>query len=503
MVIRTRGILGLVILLIVAVWLSLAVSSVEVRTRRPDPAGLEIPPGYRVTVVLSGLDSPADIAFDDQDTMYVAENERAVGDVGRVRRVTASGEDQTLVSGLSSPVTGVTRHQGRLYLAHRGKVSVWENGVLRDVVDELPSLGDYGNGKIVFGPDGKMYFGQGTATNSGVVGLDNAWLKENPKVRDLPAAPVNLKGANFATDNPLPPEKGQSKSATARTGAFLPFGTPCTPGMRVAGAAKPNGAIMRCEEDGSRLETVAWGLRNPAAVGFSSDGRLWTVNGGMSERGSRPITGAPDEFHEVKIGTWYGWPDFVAGEPVTKEEFKPITGPSVSALLAVHPSSNPPRPFTRFPSQAGPGGFDFSPGGRFGFAGDAFVALGGLKGARVVRVDLKTGQVHDFARNRNRGLEEGRTSEGFANPRAARFGPDGSLFVVDGGLRWRGDNESDLVPGTGVVWRISATNADSVPDEFFPRVPALGLDKVALGLVIGFGLGLLVSRQPFGKRRRR
>lgn len=42
------------------------------------------------------------------------------------------------------------------------------DGSKQDVLTGLPSWGDHHNNRVVFGPDGYMYFGQGTATNSGV-----------------------------------------------------------------------------------------------------------------------------------------------------------------------------------------------------------------------------------------------------------------------------------------------------------------------------------------------
>lgn len=47
------------------------------------------------------------------------------------------------------------------------------DGTKEDIISGLPSQGDHHNIQVIFGRDGKMYFGQGTATNSGVVGLDN------------------------------------------------------------------------------------------------------------------------------------------------------------------------------------------------------------------------------------------------------------------------------------------------------------------------------------------
>jgi glucose/arabinose dehydrogenase len=43
------------------------------------------------------------------------------------------------------------------------------DGSNQDVITELPSFGDHHNNRVIFGPDGKMYIGQGMVTNSGVV----------------------------------------------------------------------------------------------------------------------------------------------------------------------------------------------------------------------------------------------------------------------------------------------------------------------------------------------
>jgi hypothetical protein len=71
--------------------------------------------------------------------------------------------------------------------------------------------------------DGYIYFGQGTATNSAVVGEDNhqfGWLGRNPDFHDIPCRDITLAGANYTTKNVL--KEGSGEDVT--TGAFLPFG---------------------------------------------------------------------------------------------------------------------------------------------------------------------------------------------------------------------------------------------------------------------------------------
>jgi hypothetical protein len=136
------------------------------------------------------------------------------------------------------------------------------------------------------GPDGKLYFGQGTATNSGVVGLDNAypfvWLLLHPDVHDVPAHDMHLTGESFLTpqaNNVLSRQgnlisfwrdvtyavtsvfnRNKNKSMLVRTRAFQPFGEKK---RDVKGNVKASGAILRMNTDGSGLEVYAWGLRNP------------------------------------------------------------------------------------------------------------------------------------------------------------------------------------------------------------------------------------------------
>jgi glucose/arabinose dehydrogenase len=260
---------------------------------------------------------------------------------------------------------------------------------------------------------------------------------------------------------------------------------------------------MRANPDGTELEVLAWGLHNPTGVAFSPEGRLWVTNRGMSEKGSRPIANAPDEFHEIVFGSWYGWPDFAGGEPVSRARFAPEVGAAPRLLMASHPVPSPPQPFAAFASKAGPGRFDFSPGGEFGFKGQAFIALKGSGASKVVRLDLQTGRVHDFVRNGPGKPGTGSPADVLVNLRAARFGPDGDLYLVDAGPVRRGADDSEPVPGGGTIWRIRLAETEPGVEDLFPEVPGLGLDKIALGLVIGVAIGALLARAPLKRRRRR
>lgn len=179
------------------------------RVPPPDVRAAQVPSGYHIEVVLANLTYPTSVEFDDAGTMYIAEGGYIYGDdvaPARILRVPLKGKVETVAEHLNGPVTDLLWHDKRLFISHRGKISVLEAGNVRDLVTGLPSLGDHHNNQLAVGPDGKLYFGQGTATNSGVVGLDNfkmGWLAKYPEVHDVPAKDIRLHRQAFETPDPL------------------------------------------------------------------------------------------------------------------------------------------------------------------------------------------------------------------------------------------------------------------------------------------------------------
>lgn len=444
--------------------------------RDVDPADVAVPPGYQVEVVATGLTFPTGITFDDDGRPVVVESGYAYGEVflePRLLRVGAGGAQHELARGAGGPWTGVTHHEGAFFVAagdvlDEGKIlRVDPDGSVTPIVTGLPSRGDHHTNGPVIGPDGWLYFAQGTATNSGVVGEDNVkfgWVERSRGFHDIPGQDIVLRGINFTSGDPL----GEAGAATLTTGAFLPLGTPSAEGQVIEGRTKCTGSILRVRPDGGEAELVAWGFRNPFGLAFSPGGRLYATDNGYDDRGSRPVWGAPDLLWAVEAGAWYGWPDFVGDQPVTREGFQPPGKDAPGFVLAEHPGE-PPRPVAHFAVHASANGFDFSRGAAFGHEGEAFVAQFGDQaptvgkvlapvGCRVVRVNVETGEVEDFAVNRGR--QAGPASKvggrGLERPVAARFSPDGAaLYVVDFGVLLEGPAGTKPQPWTGVVWRIT------------------------------------------------
>ena len=444
--------------------------------RRVDAAAVAVPEGYRIEAVASGLTFPTGIAFDERGQPYVVESGYSYGEVvlvPRIVRINPDGTSTEVARGENPPWNGLEYRDGAFFVAG-GTISpgrvlrVGMDGRSSVLVDGLPTVGDHHANGPVLGPDGQLYWGMGTATNSGVVGVDSydfGWLKRYPQFHDVPCRDVTLEGRNFTTPNPLT----DADDDRATTGAYSPFGTPSTPGQVVRGQVPCTGAILRVSPSGGTPELVAWGLRNPFGLAWSPDGALYVTENQYDDRGSRPVFGTGDLLWRIQPGTWYGWPDYFGGRPLTREDwFRPPGGPAPGFVMRNHP--NPaPAPIVQFGVHAAATGIDFSRSAAFGYVDEAFVTEFGDMvpgvgkslnpvGFKVVRVDVRNGTLQDFAVNR--GATNGPASllghGGLERPVALRFSPDGqSLYLVDFGVMTMRGKTPVPHPGTGVVWRIT------------------------------------------------
>lgn len=443
-------------------------SQIELLDQQPAPAGPAdwwLADGFRLEKILGDLVFPTSVEFDQQGRLYVLEggfSYPTAAAVARVLRLDAGGPVE-IARDFRGPATSLTWHAGAFYIAEGGHPAqvtrLRPDGTERSVlIRDLHTGGDHFTTELVFGPDGAMYFGVGTATNSVVVGLDNlmTWGTIRPRFHDVPARDLMLRGINFQV--PVPTGR---PGETRTTGAFKPLGEPSRPGEIIRGELRANGVIYRANPDGSALTVYADGLRNPFGLGFDPRGRLHAIDQGTDVRGARPIANDWDPLWQIRWQGWHGWPDFASGLPVTHPRFKPEGMPAPEFLIARHPPLAG-QPLARLTPHAGSGKFTFAPGGAFGYAGQMFIAQHGdlspltqplpeHHGFRVVRLNPATGQAADFYVNR-------RPGQGIAGPErpiALRFAPDGSaLYILDFGLLQTFPMTMVPKAGTGALWRV-------------------------------------------------
>lgn len=470
---------------------------------------VEYPTGFELRPYVTNLTGPTAIAFDIEGSLLIAEGGMD-GSEPRVSGFKADGKRFNIyppdrkvplyfVQGgfrMYGPIGGMIVHQGRIFISHRdssgmGVITALDyEGHPTTIVADLPAQGDYGVTDLAIAPNGRLYFGVGTATNSGVVGIDNwsvGWVLKNPKVADLPYVNLKLLGYRFDTPNPLATLFGGADIAV--TAPFQPFGTSNQTRVRKAPNDKPNGAVYSVSPTGGDLRVEAHGIRYPRGLAFNEYGRLYVTNDGMELRGTRPVKDDPDTLLRMVSGAWYGWPDFSADLlPITEERFQPPqdliikTGYPDLGFLIDHETSGLLRPdrntllAATFQPLSGAAKLDFVPAsGPFKeFRGSAIVALSGDRapfatsgqklvgptGYKVVRVDVDGKQVKDFVRNTD-GVPASRISfendddTALERPIDVKFGPDGAMYILDLGVLESRNGETNIRAGTGKIFRLA------------------------------------------------
>jgi glucose/arabinose dehydrogenase len=230
-----------------------------------DPAGfgvtgqtLQIPPGYTVSVVAAGLGGPRFMAFDDASNLLVG-----AADDGVVYRFPFAdgqlGEPEVLISGLQQPasVTIFTADDGQyLYVGEIHQVSRYR----------YDPAGSVGAQEVI--------------------------------VPDLPQGGHRTRTVAFGPDGLL----------------YLAVGSSCN----ICLEEEPiRATVSRANPDGSDLEIIATGLRNPVGLAFHPGTELlWAT---VNERDNQGNEIPPDLVTIVEEGANYGWPQCMPPEATPQE----------------------------------------------------------------------------------------------------------------------------------------------------------------------------------------
>ncbi len=229
------------------------------KDRSYDPSHVLVPEGFSVEVVATGLNAPVHCSFDDEGYVYVTESGHKIESKPRVLKVDPrTGEHEVFFDlpedrwDIYGALTGTLWHDPYLYFSNTDTVSrLRPDGTIEDLVTDLPGRGDHQTNYPVLGPDGKIYWGQGTGTNTAVVGADNfayEWMKAYPDFHDRPGQDIVLAGHNYEFQNVL-----GNITETVRTGGYVPFGTETHPGQVIKGTVKASGSVLRCNPDGTAM----------------------------------------------------------------------------------------------------------------------------------------------------------------------------------------------------------------------------------------------------------
>ncbi len=516
--------------------LSLAISSfgcfggpsiVSKEQQKPiDRTIVDYPANTALVPFVTDLTAPTAIAVDNEEgphkgTVIVAESGTGI-DEPHIYAIKATGDiSQLWPSGrplplpvirqgfrFAGPIGGMVVVGGKILVSHRdgngmGTITaLGYDGSHTTIAADLPAQGDYGVTDIAVNPiNGRVFFGVGSATNSGVVGLDNwaiGWVNEHPQFADAPNVPLKLLGYRFDTTNPK--STFLMGNDIAVTAPFQAFNSSNRTRIPPAINNKPSGAIYSVSPSGGDLTVEAHGIRYPRGLAFNEFGNLFFTNDGMELRGTRPVKDDPDALVRFVPGTWYGFPDFSSDfYPISDDRFRPPIDlivrygyPELSFLID-HEASGliSPAPYrdtllrTTFPSQSGAAKMNFVPGSSVlkEFRGEAIVTLAGDRapfgtagkqligpiGHKVMRVDVDPSRksMHDLIVNTSGtpGSVSGELKKwALERPCDVKFGPDGTMYLLDfGHCTYTASGQEKVSKGSGRIYKLVPLDSISAP----------------------------------------
>jgi glucose/arabinose dehydrogenase len=418
-----------------------------------------LPTQYKLEPFLWNLNLPGSFAFDNKGNTYIASVGITYGKVTSnpsIIKIDHNGTVSILVDRfLHGTVADIefNKNNGLVYVSHRALISTVNltSGLVKDLVTALP-MTDYGThpmGQLAIGPDGRIYFGVGSVSNTAVPDISDfgiGWIRDMPQMHEIPGQDITLTGQNFQSHNFLTP----NIPGKVITGGFSTFSSPTREGQVIKGNTKCTGCILSIRPDGSNIKLHAWGIRNPYGLVIDNNGTLFTDSNGDDDKGIRRVTNDPDTIFELDTKKhdlmFFGWPDFPGlGQPINQSIFNqspaqdyinqpliknppPVTKPSISLGMSIAAA------------QAA-----ISTSDAFGYKDRVFIAEFGtiapvthmshipnnisagqvmaqLIGQKIVVVDPKTGKVQDFI-----GLN---TMEPDWRPVGLQFSPDGNALYI-------------------------------------------------------------------------
>lgn len=375
----------------------------------PMPAGAvpQVPPGFKATLVVSGIGNPRAMRVAPNGDLFVADSKSDQVLVIRLQKDGSLGKRETFAQGLHRPYGIAFYPPGPdpewVYVANSNSVvrfkyareSMQAASEAEEVIGKIPETHHWTR-DIAFSPDGKrLYLSVGSGSNVAL---------------DMFPMPLNEGGlAAWKREKAL----GAAWDTEERRAQVLSF----TP-------------------EGEDEKSFATGLRNCAGLTVQpATAALWCVVNERDELGDD----TPFEYAtEVKEGAFYGWPWFYIGgnadgrpasqRPDLKDQ---VTMPDV--LIQAH---------------SAPLGIAFYDGAAFPgeYRGDAFVTLHGSwnrgkrTGYKVVRLVFgngkPTGEYEDF-------MTGFITADGdvWGRPVGIAVAKDGALLVSE--------------DGNGTIWRVS------------------------------------------------
>lgn len=275
-------------------------------------------------IIYKGLKDSRDFTIDDEDNTFIAFR-------NKIQMIDSLGQSRIIYENKDLDIYDIEYFKGNIYISTDNRILSLniKSGDIKEILKDIPNKGDYKKISLIASGN-KLYASIGAATNSGVVGEDNDWIKDDPYFHDTTPIDIVVRGKNFNNGN---------------TGAYSSYNTKVKEDDVIKASMPANASLISYDFSTEKWNLYCYGVRNIDSMDYNSNGEIYGTVGGIEPRGVRGIEGDSDYIYEFKSGKWYGWPDYSGGDPIISPRFISSTNEAMEYIIKKHPTKNPEVPY--------------------------------------------------------------------------------------------------------------------------------------------------------------
>ena len=275
-------------------------------------------------IIYKGLKDSRDFTIDDEDNTFIAFR-------NKIQMIDSLGQSRIIYENKDLDIYDIEYFKGNIYISTDNRILSLniKSGDIKEILKDIPNKGDYKKISLIASGN-KLYASIGAATNSGVVGEDNDWIKDDPYFHDTTPIDIVVRGKNFNNGN---------------TGAYSSYNTKVKEDDVIKASMPANASLISYDFSTEKWNLYCYGVRNIDSMDYNSNGEIYGTVGGIEPRGVRGIEGDSDYIYEFKSGKWYGWPDYSGGDPIISPRFISSTNEAMEHIIKKHPTKNPEVPY--------------------------------------------------------------------------------------------------------------------------------------------------------------